>query len=192
MVLDYTKVLLSDCTVLLFWLIILLSSRRLGFVYVFPIFHSVSYISQFGSSKANNLVVLYTNFRIIIYLFIDLVSHTTYVVCVNFIHKWRDLQFKVDSEWQIFWETFHGNFYLLSEFLPKICWEEIAVEILFVIRLLIAVVDKYVVSKLLQFIHIRYSLVSELHRQLNRIRCVPLSYIFVFFAFLDFGVDIIV
>ena len=29
---------------------------------------------------------------------IDLVSHTTYVVCVNFIHKWRDLQFKVDSE----------------------------------------------------------------------------------------------
>ena len=24
---------------------------------------------------------------------IDLVSHTTYVVCVNFIHKWRDLQF---------------------------------------------------------------------------------------------------
>ena len=32
---------------------------------------------------------------------IDLVSHTTYVVCVNFIHKWRDLQFKVDSERQI-------------------------------------------------------------------------------------------
>ena len=32
---------------------------------------------------------------------IDLVSHTTYVVCVNFIHKWRDLQFKDDSERQI-------------------------------------------------------------------------------------------
>ena len=32
---------------------------------------------------------------------IDLVSHTIYVVCVNFIHKWRDLQFKVDSERQI-------------------------------------------------------------------------------------------
>ena len=29
---------------------------------------------------------------------IDLVSHTIYVVCVNFIHKWWDLQFKVDSE----------------------------------------------------------------------------------------------
>ena len=33
---------------------------------------------------------------------IDRVSHTTYVVGVNFIHKWRDLQFKVDSERQIF------------------------------------------------------------------------------------------
>ena len=63
---------------------------------------------------------------------IDLVSHTTYVVSVNFIHKWRDLQFKVDSERQMFWETFHGNFYLISEFLPEICWVEIAEDILFV------------------------------------------------------------
>ena len=31
----------------------------------------------------------------------DLASHTTYVVCVNFIHKWRNLQFKLDSERQI-------------------------------------------------------------------------------------------
>ena len=28
---------------------------------------------------------------------IDLVSHTTYVVCFNFIHKCRDLQFKVNK-----------------------------------------------------------------------------------------------
>ena len=63
---------------------------------------------------------------------IDLVSHTTYVVCVNFTHKWRDLQFKVDSERLNFWETFHGNFILFSEFLPEICWEEITEEILFV------------------------------------------------------------
>ena len=40
--------------------------------------------------------------------------------------------FIVDSERQIFWETFHGNFYLLSECLAEICWEEIAEEILFV------------------------------------------------------------
>ena len=37
---------------------------------------------------------------------IDLVSHTTYVVCVNFMHKWRGLQFKVDSEQQIFLRNF--------------------------------------------------------------------------------------
>ena len=41
---------------------------------------------------------------------INLVFYTAYVVCVNFIHKWRDLQFKVDSERPIFWETFHGDF----------------------------------------------------------------------------------
>ena len=49
---------------------------------------------------------------------IDLVSHTTYVVCVNFIHKWRHLQFKVDSERQI-WETFHGNFIYSQSFCQK-------------------------------------------------------------------------
>ena len=63
---------------------------------------------------------------------IDLVSHTTYVVCINFIHKWRDLQFKVNSERKSSWETFHGSFNLLSEFLPEICWEKFAEEILFV------------------------------------------------------------
>ena len=33
---------------------------------------------------------------------IDLVYHNTYVTCVNFICEWRDLQFKVESERQIF------------------------------------------------------------------------------------------
>ena len=37
---------------------------------------------------------------------IDLVSHTTYVAFVKFIHKWRDLRFKVDSERQIFEKLF--------------------------------------------------------------------------------------
>ena len=40
----------------------------------------------------------------------DLASHTTYVVCVNFIHEWRDLHFNVDSERQIFEKLFHGRF----------------------------------------------------------------------------------
>ena len=38
----------------------------------------------------------------------DLASYTTH--CVNFIHEWRNLHFNVDSERQIFGETFHGNF----------------------------------------------------------------------------------
>ena len=33
---------------------------------------------------------------------IDLVSHTTNVVRVNFIHKWRDLRIKVKSDLKIF------------------------------------------------------------------------------------------
>ena len=37
---------------------------------------------------------------------IDLVSHTTYVVCVNFIHTWRDLQFKVDCRTTDFLRNF--------------------------------------------------------------------------------------
>ena len=37
---------------------------------------------------------------------IDIVAHTTYVVCVTFTHKWQDLQFKVDSERLIFEKLF--------------------------------------------------------------------------------------
>ena len=40
----------------------------------------------------------------------DLVYHTTYVACVNFLQERQDLQFKVDSARQIFWATFHGVF----------------------------------------------------------------------------------
>ena len=46
---------------------------------------------------------------VIVWLFsriIDLVSHTTYVVCVNV----NFIQFKVDPERQLFWETFHSRF----------------------------------------------------------------------------------
>ena len=43
-------------------------------------------------------------------------------------------KFKVNSERQI-WETFYGNFILLSEFFPEICWEKIAEKTLFVFRL---------------------------------------------------------
>ena len=38
-----------------------------------------------------------------------LYHYTTYVENVHFIHEWWDLQLKVDSKREIFWETFHGN-----------------------------------------------------------------------------------
>ena len=51
---------------------------------------------------------------------IDLVSHTTYVVCVNFIRGWRDLQFKADSERQIFFlRNFSWQFYSTLRVFPR-------------------------------------------------------------------------
>ena len=52
----------------------------------------------------------------------NLFSHITYAVCLNFIQEWWDLQFKVDSEQQIFCETVYlrGNLrrkYMMSD--PK-------------------------------------------------------------------------
>ena len=59
---------------------------------------------------------------------IDLASHATYVVCFNFfIHKWRDLQFKVDSEREIFMAIFIYS----QSFCQKSAEEKIAEEILF-------------------------------------------------------------
>ena len=49
------------------------------------------------------------------------------MVYFNFIHKWQELQFKVDSERQIL-RNFSWQFYIQSEFLPEILWEEIAEE----------------------------------------------------------------
>ena len=47
---------------------------------------------------------------------IDLISHTTYIVSVNFVHMWRDLQFKVDSERQIFEKLFTAVLFTLRVF----------------------------------------------------------------------------
>ena len=66
------------------------------------------YLHTYIISHYNNSV------RIIV-----LVSHTTYVLWVNFIYKWRDLPFKVVSERQIFWEAFHGNFIYSESFCQK-------------------------------------------------------------------------
>ena len=46
----------------------------------------------------------------------NLVNHTTYVVCVNFIHEWWNLQFKVDSERQIFGKLSMAILFTLRDF----------------------------------------------------------------------------
>ena len=45
---------------------------------------------------------------------IDLVSHTNYIVCVNFIHECRGLQFKIHFQRQIFEKASQADFNLLS------------------------------------------------------------------------------
>ena len=45
-----------------------------------------------------------------------LASNTTHVVWVNFIHKWRNLQLKVDSEWQNFEKLFMAISLTLRDF----------------------------------------------------------------------------
>ena len=46
-------------------------------------------------------------------------SHTTHMVCVNFICEWRELQFNVASEWQIFEKLFRGRFIYCLSFWQK-------------------------------------------------------------------------
>ena len=50
---------------------------------------------------------------------------------LNFIREWRDLQFNIDSERQIFEKLFHGRFIFTLKVLLKIRWEEVAEEIFF-------------------------------------------------------------
>ena len=48
-----------------------------------------------------------------------LASHTTHVVCVNFIREKRNQQFNVDSERQILEKLFHGGFIYSQWFCQK-------------------------------------------------------------------------
>ena len=49
----------------------------------------------------------------------DLDSHTTCVMCVNFIHEWLDIQFNVDFERQVLEKLFHGNCIYSQSFCQK-------------------------------------------------------------------------
>ena len=61
----------------------------------------------------------------------SLASHTTHIVCDNFTCEWWDLQFKVDSDRQIFEKLFMAILFKHSEFLPEICWGKVTEEIFF-------------------------------------------------------------
>ena len=53
---------------------------------------------------------------------IDLVSHIT-LLCVLILYISSGIySLKLTPNNRFFWETFHNNFYLLSEFLPEIYW----------------------------------------------------------------------
>ena len=49
----------------------------------------------------------------------DLASHTTYVVCVIFIHEWRYLHIKADSKRNIFEKLFMAFFFYSQNFFQK-------------------------------------------------------------------------
>ena len=96
-------------------------SPQISSLYNLPIANKIIYLTpmdrkvKFTTQPLHILYLYYIHTYIIGHYnpsvnIIDPVSHITYVVCVNFVHKWRDLQFKIDSERQTF-----------SEFLPEIC-----------------------------------------------------------------------
>ena len=111
----------------------------------FPCIHIHTYIHNWPKLRkdytkigapSGNVYITYIYTRIIghynpLVMIINLASHTTYVVCSNFIHKQRDLQFRVDSERQIFCETFHGNFIYSQNFCQKSAERKIGEEIFF-------------------------------------------------------------
>ena len=88
-----------------------LSSLGLTLLYSVPLYYLLHYIHTYIIGRYNPSVRI-----------IDLVSHITYVVCVNFLYiSGGTYSFKVDSERQIFLRNFSWQFYILSEFLPEIC-----------------------------------------------------------------------
>ena len=77
---------------------------------------SRSYSTNRGDSCSFNKIHIHTYINGLIQNY-DLAFHTTYSVCVNFIHEWQDLQFNIDSERQIYWEAFSWQvFFTLKVF----------------------------------------------------------------------------
>ena len=82
--------------------------------------------NKWNSGILHNYIIGHDNPSVRI---INLVSHTTYVVCVLILYiSGETYSLKSTPNDKFFENLFHGSFYLLSEFLLEFCWEEIAVE----------------------------------------------------------------
>ena len=77
----------------------------------------------FDSRQIHYCIVIVWLFTLYTYIIrhynpsVSLASHTTQVVCVNFISEWRDLEFRLRTT--DFWETYSWQVYLFSEFLAE-------------------------------------------------------------------------
>ena len=63
----------------------------------------------------------------------DLASHSTYVVCVSFYLKDGTYSLQSAQKNRLV-RSFSRQFYLLSDFSPEICWEEVVEEIFLYFR----------------------------------------------------------
>ena len=61
----------------------------------------------------------------------NLVSHTTYVVCVNFVYEARNLHFEVDYKRQIFFEKSYLSCMAIIFPLQSFCQKKVAGEIFY-------------------------------------------------------------
>ena len=82
-----------------------------------------------GDSSGDNSRTVTTTTRIVTILqeLQSSFSHHLHMLCVNFIQKWREQQFKVNSELQIFEKLFIAILFTLTSFLFEIHWAVVAV-----------------------------------------------------------------
>ena len=82
---------------------------------IFFLLKSTSSVSRLQAQFAKRCSSVYTT----IYQDYELVSHITFVVCVYFVLQWRDVQFKIDSERQVFEKLFTAILCTLASFCQK-------------------------------------------------------------------------
>ena len=86
--------------------------------YINNTFRFRAFFSQKKNKKEMELVwyIHDTHTYILVGQRYDVISQTTYVVCVNFIHEWVTGSIVLMD----FWESFY---FIYIELLPEICWE---------------------------------------------------------------------